>query len=133
MSDRFDLIAAALSAAFERTVVTEEVYERRKHEPQFANVEKLDLQELAVLSYEPATGKFGDVFGESGSKITVFLKSYTGMEIELEVGEDSYVEELKYLLEVKKQVLIDNDRFVLLYGGNRMEEGCRISDYGVRQ
>ena len=127
------LIASALSAAFMRTVVTEEEYERRRLEPQFASVETLDLQKMADLIYEPATGKFGDVFGESGSKITVCLKSLSGKKIELEVGKDSYVEELKCLLEKKVEVPIDNDRLVLLYGGKAMHDGCRISEYGVRQ
>ena len=126
------LIASALSAALMRTVVTEEEYERRRHEPQFARVETLDLQKIADLSYEPATGKFGDVFGESGSKITVCLKSLSGKKIELEVGKDSYVEELKCLLEKKVEVPIDNDRLVLLYDGKTMQDGCRISKYGVR-
>ena len=133
LSSKPHLIATALSAAYKRTVVTEEEYERRKHEPLFAKVEKLDVQKMADLTYEPATGKFGDVFGESGGKITVCLKSLSGKKIELEVGEDSYVEEIKYLLEEKVEVPIDNDRLVLLYGGKQMKEGCRISDYRVRQ
>ena len=125
------LVAAALSAAFHRPVVTQEVYQRRKHELQFARVETLDLQRLADLSYEPATGKYGNVFGESGRKITVYMQSLSGRRIELDVGEDSYAEELKYLLEEKEEVLIDNDRFVLLHNGKRMEDGRRISEYGV--
>jgi len=107
------------------------VYQRRKHELQFARVETLDLQRLADLSYEPATGKYGNVFGESGRKITVYMQSLSGRTVELEVGEDSYAEELKYLLEEKEEVLIDNDRFVLLHNGKCMEDGRRISEYGV--
>ena len=57
----------------------------------------------------------------------------SGKKIELEVGEDSYVEEIIYLLEKKVEVPIDNDRLVLLYGGKQMQEGCRISDYEVRR
>lgn len=93
-----DLTAAAFSAALERPVVTQGEYERRKHEPQFSQVETLDVKKIAELSFEPATGKFGDVYGESGDKITVWLTTLTGRMIDLKVGSDSYVEELKYLL-----------------------------------
>ena len=147
-SSKPHLIAAALSASFKRTVVTEEEYERRKHEPLFARAEKLDLQKMADLSFEPATGKFEDavckICGrrdcgarvmDTYDKITVRLKSLSGKTIELEVGKDSYVEEVKYLLKKKVTVHtpIHNDRLVLPYRGKQMQEGRRISYYGVRK
>ncbi len=125
------LVAAAFSAAFERPVVTNAEYQRRKDEPQFANVETLDIDKVAELSYEPATGKFGDVYGESGDKITVWLKTLTGRKIQLQVGSDSYVEELKYLLEEHEGIPVDNDRLVLLYKSKSMSDGRRLSDYNV--
>lgn len=127
-----NLVTAAFSAAFGRPVFTSAEYERRKHEPQFAQVETLDVSKVAELSFEPAIGKFGDVYGESGDKITVWLKTLSGRKIELEVGAHSYVEEIKYLLEEQEGIPVDNDRLVLLYKSKRMQDGCRISDYGVR-
>ncbi len=126
-----NIIAAAFSAAFERPVVTSAEYEQRKHEPQFAQVETLDLDKVAELSFEPVIGKFGDVYGESGDKIAVCLKTPTGRKIQLQVGSDSYVEEVKYLLEKHEGIPVDNDRLVLLYRNTVMPEGSRISDYGV--
>lgn len=126
-----NLITAAFSAAFGRPVYTSAEYERRKHEPQFAQVETLDVSKVAELSFEPAIGKFGDVYGKSGDKITIWLKTLSGRKIELKVGSQSYVEEIKYLLEEHEGIPVDNDRLVLLYKNKRIQDGCRISDYGV--
>ena len=127
-----DLIAAAFSAAFDRPVVTEAEYKRRKHEPLFAQAETLDLDKVADLSYEPAAGIFGDVYGESGVKIDICLKTLSGRRIPLNVGKDSLVEELKYLLEENEGIPVDHDRIVLLFDGKHMQDGKRISYYGVR-
>ena len=127
-----DLIAAAFSAAFDRPVVTEAEYKRRKHEPLFAQAETLDLDKVADLSYEPAAGIFGDVYGESGVKIDICLKTLSGRRIPLNVGKDSHVEELKYLLEESEGIPVDHDRVVLLFDGKHMQDGKRISYYGVR-
>lgn len=126
-----DLIAAAFSAAFDRPVVTKAEYERRKTEPCFATTETLGLDEITSLSYEPARGNYGDVFGESGVKIGVILKTLSGRRIPLKVGNDSYVEEIKYLLEESEGVPVDYNRVVLLYNGKQMRDGKRISYYGV--
>ena len=126
-----DLIAAAFSAAFDRPVVTKAEYERRKTEPCFATTETLGLDEITSLSYEPARGNYGDVFGESGVKIGVILKTLSGRRIPLTVGNDSYVEEIKYLLEESEGVPVDYNRVVLLYNGKQMRDGKRISYYGV--
>ena len=127
------LVAAALSAALERSIVTREEYEERKHEPQFAYVDTLDLAKFSELSYAPAFGKFGDVYGESGRKITVYVQTITGRTFELEIGCDSYVEEVKYILEESKDALVDSDRFILLFKGTKLENGRRISEYGVSE
>ena len=128
-----DLIAAAFSAAFDRPVVTEAEYKRRKHEPLFAQAETLDLDKVADLSYEPAAGSFGDVYGERGDKIDIILKTLSGRRIPLNVGKDSLVEELKYLLEESEGIPVDHGRLVLLFGGKHiMQDGKRISYYGVR-
>ena len=127
-----DLIAAAFSAAFDRPVVTEAEYKRRKKEPLFAQAETLDLDKITDLSYEPATGIFGDVYGESGVKIDICLKTLNGRRIPLNVGKDSLVEELKYLLEESEGIPVDHNRLALLFDGQNMQEGKRISYYGVR-
>ena len=128
-----DLTAAAFSAALDRPVVTEAEYDQNKDDPYFAEVEVLDLPKISSYSYEPAFGKFGDVFGKSGDKIKIILKTLSGREIPLTVGSDSYVEEVKYLLEETQGIPIDNDRLMLMYSGRHMKEGSRISTYGVRQ
>ena len=91
------------------------------------------MSKVAELSFEPAIGKFGDVYGKSGDKITIWLKTLSGRRIELKVGSQSYVEEIKYLLEEHEGIPVDNDRLVLLYKNKRIQDGCRISDYGVAQ
>ena len=127
-----DLIAAAFSAAFDCPVVTEAEYKRRKHEPLFAQAETLDLGKVADLSYEPAAGSFGDVYGESGVKIDICLKSpFGGRSLHLNVGKDSFVEELLYLLEESEGIPID--KVVLLFERQHMQAGRRISYYGVSQ
>ncbi len=127
-----ELVAAALSAAYERRVVTREEYERHKYEPQFAFAETLDSAKLAELNFAPAFGRFGDVYGESGTKITVYLRTITGRTFELEIGRDSYVEEVKHVLEESQNIRVDPDRFILLFNGTKLDEGRRISEYGVR-
>ena len=107
-----DLIADAFSAAFDRPVVTRAEFNRRKREPFFANAECLDLDTVAELSYEPAFGKYGTVYGENGSKIDVCLRTLSGRRIPLVVGTESYVEELKYLLEESEGIPVDYDRVV---------------------
>ena len=126
-----DLIAAAFSAALDRPVVTRAEFNRRKGEPLFANAECLSLDTVAELCYEPAFGKCGNVYGENGAKIDVCLRTLSGRSIPLVVGTESYVEELKYLLEEREGIPVDYARVVLLHGGKQMQDGKRISEYGV--
>ena len=129
------LVAGALSAVYGRQVlvVTRRQYERRKiSEPLFQRAEILDTHKIAQVVYKPARGKIGNVFGESGTRINVSLKTPSGRQIPLTIGSDSYVEELKYVLEKKEEIPIDYSRVVLVYGGKTMVEGERITHYGVR-
>ena len=127
-----DLIAAALSAAFDRRVVTREEYERRQTEPEFSLVETLDLQKFSSAVYEPATGRYGSVYGKSGKQISVTLVTLTGRNISLTVGSESYVEELKFALEEQEGFPIDHSRLVLVFNKKCLQDGHRISEYGVR-
>ena len=129
------LVAGALSAVYGRQVlvVTRRQYERRKiSDPLFQRAEILDTHKIAQVVYKPARGKIGNVFGESGTRINVSLKTPSGRQIPLTIGSDSYVEELKYVLEKKEEIPIDYSRVVLVYGGKTMVEGERITRYGVR-
>ena len=65
-TEKNELLAAALSAAFDEMVVTREEYDRRKNEPEFSTVESLDFRFFEKLCYEPVKGQYGDVFGENG-------------------------------------------------------------------
>lgn len=162
IDDNSDFLSAAFSAALERPVVTYAEYERRKHEPQFANVavETIDVKKVGELSFEPVKGKFGDVYGESGNKITINVTSLTGVTEQLEVGCDSYVEEIKYMIPLAHHqrhrslpsriydaaVALcrgtgaihapesegEVDRLVLLHNNQEMQNGHKLSEYGVR-
>ena len=127
--DKF--IAAAFSAALNYPVVTEVEYTQRRHEPLFQNAQTLDLDKITSMIYEPAKGKFGNVFGESGKKIRVSLVTPSGRKFILQVGNDSYVEELKYLLEESEGVPVDYDRIKFLYKGVTMKDQKRLSYYDV--
>ena len=126
-----DLIADAFSTALDRPVVTRAEFNRRKEEPLFANAECLNLDTVAELIYEPAFGKYGTVYGENGSKIDIRLRTLSGRRIPLVVGTESYVEEVKYLLEESEGIPVYPAQVVLLHGGKQMHDGKRISDYGV--
>ena len=132
-----DLIAAAFSAAYDRPVVTEAEYKRRKHEPLFAQAETLDLDKVADLSYEPAAGIFGGVYKENGVKIDISLKSlYGGKRIHLNVSKDLLVKDLKYLLALEEHESVPVDRgkvnVMLMFERQHMQDERRISYYGVR-
>ena len=62
-TEKNELLAAALSSAFDEKVVTKEEYDRRKDEPEFGTVESLDIRFFEKLCYEPVKGQYGDVFG----------------------------------------------------------------------
>lgn len=126
------LVAAAFSAVLNYPVVTEAEYFQRRHEPLFQNAQTLDLENFTSMTYEPARGKFGNVFGESGKKISVSLVTPSGRKFVLQVGNDSYVEELKYLLEESEGIPVDYDRIEFLYKGVTMKDQKRLSYYDVR-
>lgn len=131
VSDKQELIAAALSAAFDEKVVTKQEYERRKNEPGFGNAESLDLRFYEKICYEPVKGQYGDVFGENGNPITVILKSLSGQSFTLSAGDKSYVEELKFLFEEQVGIPLDHSRLIFTFKGKQLEDGFRVSDYGV--
>ena len=97
VTDKNELIAAALSAAFDEKVVTQQEYNHRKGEPGFGNTECLDLTFYEKMCYESVKGQYGDVFGKNGNPITVVLKSLSGRSFKFSVGDESYVEELKFV------------------------------------
>ena len=132
VSDKNEVIAAALSAAFGEKIVTKQEYDRRKDEPEFGNVESLDLGCYEKMCYAPVKGQYGDVFGENGSLITVILKSLSGQSFKLSVGDTSYVEELRFLIEKQHGIPVDHSRLILTFNRKQLEDGCRLSDYGVR-
>ena len=128
------LVAASLSAALGRTVVTHEEYEERKSEPKFACVGTctLDIPKFAELSYAPAYGKFGDIYHESGrKKITVYVQTITGRIFELKIGCDSYVEVVKHVIDDSHGAHVDHDRLILLFNGKILDDRRRLSDYRV--
>lgn len=132
-AEKEDLIAAGLSAALDCKVVTKEEYERRKDEPEFQNVvEDLDLNTLGDVCYEPAKGQFGDVFGNNGKSITLSLRSLSGRKFDLTVGEESYVEELKFVFEEQQGLPFDHKRLIFMFKGKELKHGFRLSDYKVR-
>ena len=45
----------------------------------------------------------------------------------MNVGKDSLVEELKYLLEESEGIPVDHNRLALLFDGQNMQEGKRIT------
>ena len=65
--DKNELIAAALSAAFDKKILTKQEYDRKRSEPEFSNAESLDLRFFEKLCYEPVKGQYGDIFGENGN------------------------------------------------------------------
>ena len=125
------LAAAALSALLQRPVITQQEYEERRHEPEYATVEVLDYERLAETVYTTAMGPVGDILGESGKKINLTLTSITGKSYVLNVGEDSYTEELKGLLEKCENFPVRHDRLVFVYKGRMLEERHRLSEYKV--
>ena len=127
-----ELLAAALSAAFDEKVVTKEEYDRKKDEPEFNNAESLDLRFFEKLCFEPVKGQFGDVFGENGKPITVILKTLSGQSFKLSVGDESYTDELKFLFEEQQGIPVDHSRLIFTFRGKKLEDGFRISDYEVR-
>ena len=131
-TEKNELLAAALSAAFDEKVVTKEEYDRRKDEPEFGTVESLDIRFFEKLCYEPVKGQYGDVFGENGKPITVILKTLTGQSFKLSVGDKSYVEELKFLFEEQQRIPVDHSRLFFTFKGKALQDGFRISDYEVR-
>ena len=126
------LLAAALSAAFDETVVTKEEYDRKKDKPEFSDAETLDLRFFEKLCYESVKGQFGNVFGENGKPITVILKTLSGQSFKLSVGDESYVEELKFLFEEQQGIPVDHSRLIFTFKGKKLQDGFRISDYEVR-
>ena len=84
------------------------------------------------ICYESVKGQYGDVFGENGSPITVTLKSLSGQTFQLSVGDKSYVEELRFVFEEQQGVPVDHSRLIFTFKGKKLEDGCRLSDYGVR-
>ena len=131
-SEKETIIAAALSAAFDETIVTRQEYECRKDEPGFGNAESLDFSSYEKMCYAPVKVQYGNVFGENGSPITVTLKSLSGQSFKLSAGDESYVEELRFLIEKQHGVPVDHSRLILTFKGKQLEDGCRLSDYGVR-
>ena len=132
VTDKNGIIAAALSSAFREKVVTRQEYDRRKDEPGFGNAESLDLSCYEKICYESVKGQYGDVSGENGSPITVTLKSLSGQTFQLSVGDKSYVEELRFVFEEQQGVPVDHSRLIFTFKGKKLEDGCRLSDYGVR-
>ena len=132
VTDKCEVIAAALSAAFDEKVVTKQEYDRRKDEPEFANAESLDFRFYEKMCYEPVKGQYGNVFGENGNPITVILKSLSGQSFTLSVGDKSYVEELKFLFEEQQGIPMDHSRLIFTFQGKQLQDGFRVSDYGVR-
>ena len=132
VTDKNELIAAALSAAFDEKVVTKQEYDRRKDEPGFGNAESLDLRFYEKRCYESVKGQYGDVFGENGNPITVVLKSLSGQSFKLSVGDESYVEELTFLFEEQQGIPVDHSRLIFTFKGKQLQDGFRVSDYGVR-
>ena len=132
--DKNELLAAALSAAFNEKVVTKQEYERRKDEHGFSklSVESLDLRFFEKLCYEPVKGQYGDVFGENGKSITVVLKALSGQSYKVSAGGESYVEELKFLFEEQQGIPVDHSRLIFTFKGKQLQDGDRISAYGVR-
>ena len=124
------LVAAAFSAMLQRPVITQQEYKKRGHEPEFAKVEELNYEYLLETVFTSAAGSFGDVFGESGNKITIRLTSLTGKVCVLNVGEDSYVEELQALYE-EKENLSGCGRLAFVYNGKQIQEGYKLSEYKV--
>ena len=51
-----ELVAAAFSAMLQRPVVTQQEYEKRRHEPEFSTVEELNYERLSETVYTPAAG-----------------------------------------------------------------------------
>ena len=131
-TEKNELLAAALSAAFDEKVVTKEEYDCKKDEPEFSNVESLNLRLFEKLCYEPVKGQFGDVFGKNGKPITVILKTLSGQSFKLSVGDESYVEELKFLFEEQQKIPVDHCRLFFTFKGKKLQDGFRISDYEVR-
>ena len=84
------------------------------------------------MCYAPVKVQYGNVFGENGSPITVTLKSLSGQSFKLSAGDESYVEELRFLIEKQHGVPVDHSRLILTFKGKQLEDGCRLSDYGVR-
>ena len=132
VTDKNELNAAALYAAFDEKVVTKQEYDRRKDEPGFGNAESLDLKFYEKMCYESVKGQYGDVFGENGNPITVVLKSLSGRNFKLSVGDESYVEELKFLFEEQQGIPVDHSRLIFTFKGKQLQDGFRVSDYGVR-
>lgn len=132
-ADKKEILAAGLSTALDCKIITESEYERRRHEANFntQSVENLEMTVFEKLCFEPAKGQFGDVFGESGNKITVHLKSLSGRNFELSVGEEAYVEELKFLFEEQQGIPVDHKRLIFTFKGKILEDGFRLSDYKV--
>eukprot|EP00731_Ephydatia_muelleri_P020018 Em0012g843a len=114
-----------------RPVITEQEYEKRRHEPEFSKVEELNYEQLSQTVYASATGSFGDIFGSSGEKINIRLVSLMGKVTYLNVGKDSYVEELQALLHEEEHISGLRGHYVFIYGGRLIEKGHRLSEYQV--
>ncbi|KAL5489378.1 hypothetical protein EMCRGX_G018467 [Ephydatia muelleri] len=124
-----ELVAAAFSAMLNRRVITEQEYKKRRHEPEFSKVEELNYDLLSQTVYASATGSFGDIFGSSGEKINIRLVSLMGKVTYLNVGKDSYVEELQALLHEEEHISGLRGHYVFIYGGRLIEKGHRLSEY----
>ena len=98
------LVAAAFSAILQRPVITQQEYEERRHEPEFSTVEELTYERMSETVFTSAAGSFGDILGGSGEKINVRLTSLAGKVCVLNVGKDSYVEELQGLFEEREKL-----------------------------
>jgi hypothetical protein len=121
-----DIIAAALSAAFDETVVTKQEYDRRKDQPEFGNAERLDIRRYEKMCYESVKIQF-----EHPIAVTVIVKNLPEQpSYELSVGDKSYVKELKYRFEEKLGIPVDHSRLFFTFKGQQLEDGCRLSDYG---
>ena len=125
------LVAAGFSAMLQRPVITQQEYEKRRHEPEFAKVEELNYERLSETVYTPAAGSFGDILSENGVMINVRLTSLTGKVCVLNVREDSYVEELQALFEEKENLSGCHGRLAFVYKDREIQEGHRLSEYQV--
>ena len=125
------LVAAGFSAMLQRPVITQQEYEKRRHEPEFAKVEELNYERLSETVYTPAAGSFGDIFSENGVMINIRLTSLTGKVCVLNVREDSYVEELQVLFEEKENLSGYHGRLAFVYKDREIQEGHKLSEYQV--